>query len=147
MWWTRHLWVVGMQITAFLPYCIGSCKFYRRKKHFMWWIGTGIVLNCIMAITASTGMLPRMSSEQGAPWTSILFLLHIILSGGGMFAFIIMFFFLIKSGVNKEYPLLRWVQYRIFLNMWIAGVSMALFNFVFKILFEQRIYDMPWQMF
>ena len=119
MWWTKHLWVIAIQIAAFLPYCVGSYRFYKEKGRFMRWIATGIVLDCIMAITASTGMLPRMGSEQGAPWTSILFLLHIIFSGSGMLAFILMFFYLIIRGVNKEYPRLRRIQYKIFLKMWI----------------------------
>jgi|SRR3989344_686617 len=145
-WWSKHLWVIAMQVVAFAPYCIGSRAFFKGRKHFMLWLAFGIVLDCIMAITASSGLLPRMNSNEGAPWASILFILHITLSGGGMFAFILMFLYVLVRGIGREYPRLRRIQYRIFLPAWVVGVSIALVNFMSKVFFNVRAYDLPWQL-
>ena len=146
MWWLGHLWVIAIQILAFVPYAIGSRAFYKHEKHFRRWLAAGIVMDIFMAITASTGILPRMSPGQGAPWASAFFLTHIVLSGGGMFAFVLLFAYLLVRGTDRNYPRLRWVQYRVFLTAWMIGVSIALVNFVVKVAYGQRIYDLPWQM-
>src|SRR3990167_10083297 len=74
IWWLPHLWVIAMQVGAFVPYCLGSWRFYKRRPGFMTWLWLGIALDVVMAISASTGLLPRMKSEQGAPWHSVLLL-------------------------------------------------------------------------
>ena len=112
----------------------------------MTWLWLGIALDVVMAISASTGLLPRMKSEQGAPWHSVLFLTHITTAGLGMFFFLGMVVCLAIRGTDYEYPRLRRVQYLIFLRAWMFGVSIALVNFLWKIVYNQRIYDWTWQM-
>lgn len=141
MWWHKHLWIILMQIIAFIPYIIGSRKFYLRKKNFMIWIAIGLILDFIMAISPVIFKLPRMDSSQGAPWTSFLFITHITTSGIGMFGFFIMFFYLIFKGTNYDYERLRKFQYHLLLKLWIVGVGIALINFLVKVLFNLRIYD------
>jgi hypothetical protein len=142
MWWVRHLWLVGIQVVAFVPYIIGSSRFYRRKSGFMRWLAIGIALDVIMAITPFIVKLPRMEASQGAPWSSILFLTHIILAGAGMFGFVIMFFYLAIKGYDRDYPRLRKFQYVVLLRLWMAGVGIALVNFAVKVMFGVRVYDL-----
>lgn len=141
MWWQKHLWIIAMQVIAFIPYIVGSTRFYRRKNNFMVWIAIGIMLDIIMAITPFVVDLPRMESSQGAPWSSILFLVHISTAGIGMFGFIIMFIYLLINGVHHRYKILRQFQYKVLLRLWILGVGIALLNFLIKVIFSIRIYD------
>jgi hypothetical protein len=141
MWWYKHIWIIAIQIIAFAPYIIGSHRFYIGKKNFMAWIAIGLILDFTMAISPIFFELPRMENDQGAPWTSFLFILHIFASGVGMFGFFVMFVYLIIKGTEHYYGKLRRFQYKILLRLWILGVSIALVNFLFKIVFNIRIYD------
>ncbi len=141
MWWQKHLAIIAMQIIAFIPYIIGSRKFYKWKRGFMPWIAIGISLDIIMAITPFVVELPRMESKQGAPWSSPLFIIHISTAGIGMIGFMMMFFYLLIKGTNGPYLILRKFQYKILLRLWIFGVTIALINFLIKVIFDIRIYD------
>ena len=141
MWWLYHLWVIGFQIAALTCYAIGSYRFYKKKKKFMMFLTLGIVLDIVMAIGASSGALPRMQEEQGASWSSPLFIIHVALSGFGLFSFIFLYIYLLVRGTNYEYPRLRKIQYKIFLPSWIIGVSIGLINFFIKVIFQIRLYD------
>lgn len=142
MWWTRHLFLIGMQIAAFVPYFIGSKRFYKREDNFMRWLAIGIILDLIMTFTPFLVKLPRMQENQGAPWSSILFIAHITCAGIGMFGFIIMFLYLAYRGPNRRYPRLRKFQYVVLFPLWAIGVMIALTNFATKVAFNMRIYDL-----
>lgn len=141
MWWYKHLAIITMQIIAFIPYIIGSLKFYRYKNKFMGWIAVGISLDIMMALTPFIFTLPRMEDSQGAPWSSPLFIIHISSAGIGMIGFICMFSYLLIKGTKKPYVRLRKFQYKVLLRLWIFGVGIALINFLIKIMFNIRIYD------
>ena len=113
MWWLYHLWVIGFQIAALICYAIGSYRFYKNKNKFMTFLTLGIVLDIIMAIGASSGILPRMQEAQGAPWSSPLFIIHVTLSGFGLFSFILMYLYLLIRGTDYEYRRLRKFQFKI----------------------------------
>lgn len=141
MWWLYHLWVIGFQVAALICYAIGSYRFYKNKKKFMTFLTLGIVLDIIMAIGASSGILPRMQEAQGAPWSSPLFIVHVTLAGFGMFSFILMYLYLLIRGTDYEYRRLRKFQFKILLPCWITGISIGLLNFFTKVLFQIRLYD------
>jgi len=140
-WWISHLWVIAVQIIAFIPYFVGSWRFYRGKNGFLALIGLGIILDAIIAFAASSGLLPRMREGQGAPWHSVLFLLHITTAGLGMFGFIILFIYVLVKGGGREYKRLRVFQYKVLLRLWCLGVIIALANFICKVAFGIRVYD------
>jgi len=141
MWWLYHLWVIGFQVAALICYAIGSYRFYKNKKKFMTFLTLGIVLDIIMAIGASSGILPRMQEAQGAPWSSPLFIVHVTLAGFGLFGFILMYLYLLIRGTDYEYRRLRKFQFKILLPCWITGISIGLLNFFTKVLFQIRLYD------
>jgi hypothetical protein len=141
MWWLYHLWVIGLQVTALICYAIGSYRFYKNKDKFMLFLTLGILFDIIMAIGASSGILPRMQESQGAPWSSPLFIVHVSFSGFGLFSFIFMYVYLKIKGIDYEYPKLRKFQFKIMLPCWITGVSISLINFLIKVIFEIRLYD------
>ena len=141
MWWIYHLWVIGFQIAALSCYAVGSYRFYKNIEGFMKFLTLGIILDIIMAIGASSGALPRMEASQSAVWTSPLFIIHVILSGFGLFSFIFLYIFLLVKGTDKNYSKLRKIQFKIFLPCWIIGVSIGLINFFTKVIFEIRLYD------
>ena len=141
MWWLYQIWVIGFQIEGLSSYKIGRYSFYKSKKNFMKFITLGIVLDIIMAIGASSGLLPRMAETQTAAWSSPLFIIHVILSGFGLFSFIFLYIYLIIKGTDNEYPRLRKIQFKIFLPCWIVGVAIGLINFFVKVLFNFRLYD------
>ena len=141
MWWIYHLWVIVFQIAALACYAVGSYRFYKNMKGFIKFLTLGIILDIIMAIGASSGALPRMESGQSVVWTSPLFIIHVVLSGFGLFSFIFLYIFLLVKGWDKEYPRLRKIQFKIFLLCWIIGVSIGLINFFIKVIFEIRLYD------
>jgi len=141
MWWIYHLWVIGFQISALACYAVGSYRFYKNTKSFMKFLTLGIILDIIMAMGASSGALPRMEASQSAVWTSPLFVIHVILSGFGLFSFIFLYVFLLVKGTKKEYPKLRKIQFKIFLPCWIVGVAIGLINFFTKVIFQIRLYD------
>ncbi|MBU1202802.1 hypothetical protein KKH39_02035 [Patescibacteria group bacterium] len=141
-WYLAHLWVIGIQVIAFLPYLIASVRFYQNKGHFMLWLTIGICLDIVMAVSASSGSLPRMNSTDQAPWHSLLFITHISLAGIGLFGFFSLFLFLIAKGTKREYPRLRKFQFKFLLTCWIIGVGIALVNFASKVIFDIRLYDL-----
>lgn len=141
MWWHKHLFIIGLQIIAFIPYITGSYRFYKGRDNFLGWIGLGIGLDIIMTILPFLYQFPRMEESQGAPWSSILFVIHIASAGIGMFGFMAIFIYLLIKGVKKEYRWLRKFQYLILLRLWIFGVSIALINFLIKVIFDTRLYD------
>lgn len=141
MWWISHLWVIGLQIAAFIPYIIGSHRFYHNKPNFMLWLIIAVILDVIMTITASSGILPRMHDNQTIPTSSILFIAHIVCAGTGMFGFMGMIIYLWVKGYTGDFPRLKKFQYRWLLPLWIVGVSIALINFIIKVIFGIRIYD------
>jgi|AntRauTorckE6833_2_1112554.scaffolds.fasta_scaffold09062_5 hypothetical protein len=141
MWWYKHLFIIGLQIIAFIPYIIGSYRFYKRRNNFMIFLTIGIILDIIMTFAPFIYSFPRMEESQGAPWSSPLFLVHILTAGTGMFGFIIMYIYLIFKGINHKYSWLRNFQYFILLRLWIFGVGIALINFLVKAAFNVRIYD------
>lgn len=141
MWFYSHLPIIFLQVIAFFPYIIASRQFYQRKEGFMSLLLVGIILDIIMTLIPFLVELPRMSPEQSAPWNSYLFIFHIITAGIGMLGFIFMFIFLLIKGVKHDYSFLRRFQYQILLRLWLIGVSVAIINFVVKVIFNIRIYD------
>lgn len=141
MWWLYHLWVIAFQIAAFICYAIGSYRFYQNKKKFMRFLTWGIVLDIIMALGASSGILPRMQVEQSAPWSSPLFIVHVALAGFGLIGFILMYLYLLIRGTDYEYRRLRKFQFKILLPCWLVGITISLINFFVKVLFQIRLYD------
>ena len=141
MWWYKHIWIIAMQVIAFIPYIVGSHGFYRGKKNFMYWLALGLFLDAVMAIAPMIFRLPRMEASQGAPWGSLLFIIHIATAGIGMFGFMIMFIYLLIRGTDHYYGKLRRFQYHILLKLWMFGVVIALLNFLIKVLWNVRIYD------
>jgi hypothetical protein len=141
MWWHSHLPIILLQIAAFPLYIIGSRRFYQRKDNFMLLLLFAIALDIVMTLIPFLVELPRMSPEQSAPWTSFLFITHIASAGFAMFYFIWMLVFIAIKGPSYNYSFLRAFQYKVILKLWILGVSIALLNFVVKVIFNIRIYD------
>ena len=141
MGWVISYGLIGLQIVAFFPYWIGSRRFYLGKEKFMQCILLGFALDCIII---STPMWNKGSMVQGhgAPWNSLLFLLHVGMASIGMFGFAGMLVYLFFKGRNHEYPRLRKFQYRVLLPMWVIGVSIALISFAAKVAFGVRLYDL-----
>ena len=140
-WWLSHLWIILIQIIAFVPYVIGSRKFYKNQSDAMLFIGIGILLDVAIAISASSGILPRMSDGQEAPWQSVLFITHIATAGIGMFGFITLFMYVLAKRRSTPLLGLRNFQYKVLLPLWCFGVMIALANFLCKVAFNVRLYD------
>lgn len=138
-WWVVHLGVITIQLAAAIAYFVGSRRFYQRERKFLSLIGLGIFFDVIVVMAVVAG-LPSLKGNQETPHHNILFLLHVWTASLGMLGFIILFFYLLFRGVEKEYQKLRAFQYRILLPLWCLGVSIALINFVSEVTLGFGIY-------
>lgn len=116
-WWIPHLLVIAIQLAAFAVYFLGSYRFYNCEDGYLKFIGLGILLDILLAFGASFGWLPRMAESQGAPWSSVLFLIHVICAGGGMLGFLFVFFYTLVRGPHPYHFRLGWFQYRVLLPL------------------------------
>jgi hypothetical protein len=139
--WLEHSWICLLSIAALIFYYRGSYRFYHNISGYRTWLGLGVLADILMAFIASTKILPVLLPGEGIPYSSILFILHIAMSTIGMVGYIIVFLILVIRGVNKQYPMLKILTYRILLPIWIVGVSIALINFLTKILFHINVFN------
>jgi len=124
-------------------YVLASRRFYRREEPFLGYLGIAVVLDIATALLASFRLTPTttLPGSHGAPWHSILFLLHMSSATLGMFGFIIVFLVLVIKGKDRPYDKLRTFQYRILLPAWALGEVIALTNSILKMVLKIRIYD------
>ena len=124
-------------------YVLASRRFYRREEPFLGYLGIAVVLDIATALLASFRLTPTttLPGLHGAPWHSILFLLHMSSATLGMFGFIIVFLVLVIKGKDRPYEKLRTFQYRILLPAWALGEVIALTNSILKMVLKIRIYD------
>jgi hypothetical protein len=124
-------------------YVLASRRFYRREEPFLGYLGIAVVLDIATALLASFRLTPTttLPGSHGAPWHSILFLLHMSSATLGMFGFIFVFLVLVIKGKDRPYEKLRTFQYRILLPAWALGEVIALTNSILKMVLKIRIYD------
>jgi len=124
-------------------YVLASRRFYRREEPFLGYLGIAVVLDIATALLASFRLTPTttLPGSHGAPWHSILFLLHMSSATLGMFGFIFVFLALVIKGKDRPYDKLRKFQYRVLLPAWALGEVIALTNSVLKMVLKIRIYD------
>lgn len=134
--------LVILTIAAFLAYAKGSYIFYRFSPHqeYRYLILTGLSLDLVMGVTASTGMLPIMDSDLDAPWHSWLFVTHVITASIGMFGFLYVFVYTMIRGKYRPYGLLKPVTYRILLPAWCLGSGIGIVNFITRMLLNVNLY-------
>ena len=137
----EHSWICILSIIALIFYFKGSYKFYKNQSGFFLWFGLGVFSDILMALVASTKIMPVLLPNEGIPYTSILFMLHITMSTIGMVGYILVFLIIAIRGVNQPYPLLRVISYQILLPTWIVGVAIAIFNFLSKIVFQINLFN------
>jgi len=141
------LWIlIAMQIFAIFAYYVGSRRFYKYRSGFMKWLAIGIILDIMMAVFSMAIKLPKMS-DHCVTCISILFKIHVFTATIGMLGFIIMFFYLACLRIIGKYKYhnfkkLRKFQYWVLLWLWIFGVSIGLLDFLVKIIFGFRLYDL-----
>lgn len=114
-WWMPHLWVIAIQLAAFVFYFLGSRRFYNLEEGWLKFVGLGILSDIFIAVGASSGLLPRMAENQGAPWHSVLFLTHITTVGLGLLGFLIIILYVLIRDRYRQYMRLSYFQYRILL--------------------------------
>jgi hypothetical protein len=136
----EHAWIFFLSLLALFFYFKGSYKFFHSQSGYLNWLGLGVLADIFMAFAASTKILPVLVPGEGIPYTSILFILHITLSTIGMVGYIAIFFLILIRGVKKKYTYLKIISYRILLPIWIGGVSIALINFLIKVIFETNLF-------
>ena len=124
-------------------YVLASRRFYRREEPFLGYLGIAVVLDIATALLASFRLTPTttLPGSHGAPWHSILFLLHMSSATLGMFGFIFVFLVLVIKGKDRPYDKLRIFQYRMLLPAWALGEVIALTNSILKMVLKIRIYD------
>jgi hypothetical protein len=124
-------------------YVLASRRFYRREEPFLGYLGIAVVLDIATALLASFRLTPTttLPGSHGAPWRSILFLLHMSSATLGMFGFIFVFLVLVVKGKDRPYDKLRTFQYRVLLPAWALGEVIALTNSILKMVLKIRIYD------
>ena len=134
---------VVMAVATFYFYVLASRRFYRREEPFLGYLGIAVVLDIATALLASFRLTPTttLPGTHGAPWHSILFLLHMSSATLGMFGFIFVFLALVIKGKDRPYDKLRKFQYRVLLPAWALGEVIALTNSVLKMVLKIRIYD------
>jgi hypothetical protein len=134
---------IVMAVATLYFYVLGSRRFYRREEPFLGYLGIAVVLDIATALLASFRLTPTttLPGSHGAPWHSILFLLHMSSATLGMFGFIFVFLVLVIKGKDRPYDKLRKFQYRILLPAWALGEVIALTNSILKIVLKIRIYD------
>ncbi|MFH0952611.1 MAG: hypothetical protein V1838_05570 [Patescibacteria group bacterium] len=136
-----HLWLVLIQIAALILYVIGSQRFYRRKRKYLRYNGLAILLDILIVISIRYDLLPVKQVSQEPFGESVLFKAHVILASFGMLSFIIAFFYILLKGINRSYPLLKFIMYRVILPVWCLGVSIALLNYLLKVFFSVSLYN------
>jgi hypothetical protein len=134
---------IVMAVATFYFYFLASRRFYRRAEPFLEYLGIAVVLDIATALLASFRLTPttNLPGSHGAPWHSLLFLLHMSSATLGMFGFIIVFLVLVIKGTDRPYDKLRKFQYRVLLPAWALGEVIALTNSILKIVLKIRIYD------
>ena len=137
----EHAWIFILSLAALIFYFRGSYKFYHNQSDYLHWLGLGVLADIFMAFAASTKILPVLVPGEGIPYTSLLFILHITMSTIGMVGYIVVFFVILIRGAKKEYTYLKTIVYRILLPIWIVGVSVALINFLTKVIFETNLFN------
>jgi hypothetical protein len=134
---------IVMAVATLYFYVLASRRFYRREEPFLGYLGIAVVLDIATALLASFRLTPTttLPGSHGAPWHSILFLLHMSSATLGMFGFIFVFLVLVIKGKGRPYDKLRIFQYRVLLPAWALGEVIALTNSILKMVLKIRIYD------
>ncbi len=134
---------IVMAVATLYFYVLASRRFYRREEPFLGYLGIAVVLDIATALLASFRLTPTttLPGSHGAPWRSILFLLHMSSATLGMFGFIFVYLVLVIKGKDRPYDRLRTFQYRVLLPAWALGEVIALTNSILKMVLKIRIYD------
>ena len=135
-----HIWISIVSIVALISYFLGSYRFFHGRSSFLPWLGLGVLLDLVMAITASMKILPVLQPGESIPFSSILFICHIMFTSVGMIGYIIVFCILIIRGIQKEYKQLKFITYRILFPIWTTGVAIVLINSFSKSFFRFNLF-------
>ncbi len=134
---------IALAFAALSFYAIGSVRFHRDRQPFLRFLGLAILIDAVTAVLASFGITPttRLPYSDFIPWSSKLFLTHIVLASVGFFGFIFVTLTLLFKGTHRPYPRLRPFQFRVLLPIWLVGEGIALANSLIKVTFRIRVYD------
>lgn len=135
---------IVLAAAALVLYVAASRRFYRDEEPFLGVLALAVALDIATALLASFKLTPTtaLAGPHRVPWTSVLFVTHMIAATLGMFGFIILLVVLLIRGTGHPYTRLRKFQYRVMLPAWILGTSIALANSALKIILKVRIYDL-----
>jgi hypothetical protein len=134
---------IVLAIGALFFYIIGSRRFYLNKQPFLRYLSLAILIDIVTAVLASFKITPTMpfDNSQVVPWSSIAFIVHVVLACIGFFGFIGIYAALLIKGTQLPWTRLRKFQYKILLPIWLTGESIALVNALTKFFLHIRIFD------
>lgn len=134
-------------LLAFLAlyfYFLGSYRFFKTRKGFVFFLGLAIGIDILTALFASLKITPtvQMPDMEAVPWYSLLFKVHVCLSLIGFTGFIALFIYLLSHNRKAISTRLRKWQFKFLLPVWVIGESIALLNALSKIIFRIRIFEL-----
>mgnify|MGYP001823038023 CR=1 FL=1 len=134
---------VMLAFLALYFYFLGSYRFFKNRKGFIFFLGLAIGIDILTAIFASLKITPtvQLPGVDTVPWYSLLFKVHVILSMIGFVGFIALFIYLLLRNRQAISSRLRNWQFRFLLPVWVIGESIALANALAKIIFRVRIFE------
>lgn len=135
---------IFLAAAALLLYAIGSYKFFRDQKNYLFYLGSALAIDILTATLASLRITPTTNLPVAAavPWYSLLFKVHVILSMIGFVGFIALFLYLLISKPDKYKHWIRKWQFRILLPVWIIGEGIAICNSLAKMIWGTRLFEM-----
>ena len=138
----EHFWIFVLSFAAWYFYYKGSKDFYYAKTGFLLWLGLGVFVDIFMAVAASTRILPVLLPGEGIPYSSILFLMHMIMAGIGLVGYALIYLIILIFGKNRKYRYMKFIAYRVLLPVWTIGVAIAIVNFMSKAILQTNIYSL-----
>lgn len=134
---------IALAFIALGLYVVGSYRFFKDRHPFLVFLVVAVAVDATTALLASFGITPttQLPYSDFVPWSSKLFLAHMVFAGFGFFGFIAVMVTLLVRGTRRPYPRLRVFQFRVLLPVWVLGEGIALTNALIKALFRFRIYD------
>lgn len=135
---------VILALLALMLYIVGSYKFYKNSKGFVFYIGFALAIDILTATLASLRITPTvmLPGAISVPWYSLLFKVHVSLSMIGISGFFLLFIYLLSAKTSKYKHWIRKWQFKGLLPIWILGESIALCNSMLKLFRGIRLFDM-----
>ena len=133
-------------LLAFLAlyfYFLGSYRFFKNRRGFVFFLGLAIAIDVFTALFASLRITPtvQLPAVESVPWYSLLFNVHVCFSMIGFIGFIALFVYLLMRKKKAISVRIRTWQFKFLLPVWVIGESIALMNALSKILFRVRIFE------